>query len=257
MLIIFKGQKARQGASGHLALTPKGILYVGVQIREQLPPETAFVQMSVEDELCELYLTPCNETTEGRLAVPRKASSKCCRIHCHNALAWCGIQVKSKVIFPGWVENGRIVGKLPAGAIVKKGATGTPAPQPIEPPRTTREVAKVETPETPEDKQVEPRCCTCPSYKTLVGVRMNGICKQRNETVKADGVYGCHPNAAMKEIAAGKAKWVSTRSTRQRETCPRCGHLVNVTTQGLFPHDTDGVEFRGGHGDRSQRCAEE
>lgn len=42
--------------------------------------------------------------------------------------------------------------------------------------------------------------------------------------------------------------------TRRRALCPECGTEHVVTRNGLFPHDSSGVDYRAGRGDPDARC---
>lgn len=273
---VYKGGRGRGRA--FVAISPDGVAYISAALARELRAKAGavqWVQVVYEAVTRRLGFRACGDCAAGTRRLSDNKGAV--RIQGAEPLRYFGIMPDERTVLDATVERDpqtrawQIVATLPApGGQSPPGPPGRAAPEPPEAEIAAELDAAIDYEDDfdPDDALTalplkgERRICeTCTFRRT--GLCMNPQSRHANLDVGAGESCDLFvrrklfaPPPAKKDVYRPKARpRAAVVHKRPRVLCSVCRTEHAASGDGRpYTHDVDGVEYRGGHGDRDRRC---
>lgn len=269
-LIYPNGGKGGRSMTGEfVTITPAGNTAISSALTDKFRGHRpGYMRIEISEDRTLLRLTPEETAVDGSLRVmwPGKGRGQQARIGTAGGLRRWNIVPDAVIRCPAsWADGSLIV------ELTKRFVEEAP-PRQEKPEECRPAVPRDEMPEADEPKDtqiedadaegIEPCCETC-AHATGIKGSARHLCESsasphhRKLVSPASLCNAYQPRQAVPPDRAVRSGALDKRGrplTRRRALCPECGTEHVVTYNGLFPHDSSGVDYRAGRGDPDERC---
>lgn len=236
-IVFYQGPRRGNQKTSNVTLTHCGAILVGALLTDRLDAAMRYVRIGYGASSGRLVLEPIADRCPSAAKIQRRKS---------------GVQVAALVHL-------RYHGLLPARRASYEGIwTGNRIVAFIARPDKTQADVKVDADNKQSADLQGDLCVTCPSYRPTIGNRLFGTCakvgaKNYGKIMKAADRRCDRPSRSSPQSRA-PAKKDSRKGPWPKVRCPHCSAEVPLTGRGLYPHDTAGVLYLAGRGNRDDRC---
>lgn len=269
-IIYPNGGKGGRSMTGEfVTITPGGNTAISSALTDKFRQHRpGYMRIELSEDKTLLRLTPEETAVDGSLRVmwPGKGRGRQARIGTAGGLRQWGIVPDAVIRCPASWADGSLIVELTKRFVEQ-------APPRRETPEGAGPAApRYEMPETDEPKDtqiedadaegIEPCCETC-AHATRIKGSARHLCESsasphHRKLVPPSALCNAYkPHQAVPPDRAIQSGAVDKRGrfrVTKRALCPECGTEHVVTHNGLFPHDSSGVDYRAGRGDMDDRC---
>jgi hypothetical protein len=259
-----------------VTLTPAGSMSISKELTADVAASARWMRVEYAASVKKIRLTPIEQGMPGslRMQKPGERRSKGAQVRLGSGAglkAWGLVPKVSARYCASWQGESIIVDLTkpfdandpvpeasPIPAAKPLVDASSPASAPMDDSGSGQEAQDV----VGDGTQLPPCCRNCADGTELKG-RPQRLCDSRDgpnkrKLMPGTGLCGGYrprkPIPPDRSIQAGLENKRDCHHSNPRGTCPECGTEHAVTASGLFPHDADGVDYRGGRGDHSRCC---
>jgi hypothetical protein len=271
-IIYPNGGKGGRSMTGEfVTITPAGNTAISSALTDRFRGHRpGYMRIEISEDRTLLRLTPEETAVDGSLRVmwPGKGRGRQARIGTAGGMRQWGIVPDAVIRCPASWADGSLIVELTKRFVEA-------APPRRETPQDRRPAAHRDEPHAavePADSQIEEMeaesetvhlCCETCGHATRIKGSARHLCEasaspNRRKLVSPTTLCNAYkPRQAVppdRPIQSGAVDKRGRPRVTKRALCRECGTEHAVTRNGLFPHDSSGVDYRAGRGDMDDRC---